>query len=277
MTEQSIDTGTGELICVIRERVAIITLNRPHAKNSLSSELTPAFRKLIRDFKDDSRVGALLVTGTGDAFCSGGDVNGMGDNAAPTQRTAEQRIADLREKQRTFTGALVALRKPTIAALPGVAAGAGMSLALACDIRIAAASASLVTAYLRIGFSGDYGISWLLTRTVGPARARELLLTSRRVDATSALGIGLVNEVVPDAELPARAFALAKSLAGGPRDAIRLIKDNLDQAMLVDFETSLDAEAVRMIEAGQSPDHREAVRAFIEKRKPVFTISQESR
>src|SRR5579872_1903714 len=108
MTEQMIDTGTGELICVIRERVAIITLNRPHAKNSLSSELTPAFRKLIRDFKDDPRVGALLVTGTGDAFCSGGDVKGMGDNTTPTQRTAEQRIADLREKQRSFTGALVA-------------------------------------------------------------------------------------------------------------------------------------------------------------------------
>jgi enoyl-CoA hydratase/carnithine racemase len=277
MTGQSIDTGTGELICVIRERVAIITLNRPHAKNSLSSELTPAFRKLIRDFKDDPRVGALLVTGTGDAFCSGGDVKGMGDNATPTQRTAEQRIADLREKQRTFTGALVALRKPTIAALPGVAAGAGMSLALACDLRIAAGSASLVTAYLRIGFSGDYGISWLLTRTVGPARARELLLTSARVDAATALGIGLVNEVVPDAELQARAFALARTLAEGPRDAIRLIKDNLDQAMLVDFETSLDAEAARMIEAGQSPDHREAVRAFIEKRKPVFTTSQAPR
>ena len=275
MTEQSIDTGTGELICVIRERVAIITLNRPHAKNSLSSELTPAFRKLIRDFKDDPRVGALLVTGGGDAFCSGGDVKGMGGNAAPTQRTAEERIADLREKQRTFTGALVALRKPTIAALPGVAAGAGMSLALACDIRVAAASASLVTAYLRIGFSGDYGISWLLTRTVGPARARELLLTSARVDATSALAIGLVNEVVPDAELQARAFALAKSLGEGPRDAIRLIKDNLDQAMRVDFETSLDAEAARMIEAGQSPDHKEAVRAFIEKRKPVFASARE--
>jgi len=276
MTEQRIDTGTQELLCVIRESVAIITLNRPHAKNSLSSELTPALRKLIRDFKDDPRVGALLITGTGDAFCSGGDVKGMGDNATSTQRTPEERIADLRVKQRTFTGALVALRKPTIAALPGVAAGAGMSLALACDLRIAAESASLVTAYLRIGFSGDYGISWLLTRTVGPAQARELLLTSRRVDATTALAIGLVNEVVPDAELTERAFALAKSLAEGPRDAMRLIKDNLDQAMLVDFETSLDGEAARMIEAGQSPDHTEAVRAFIEKRKPVFGSARAS-
>ena len=270
MTERHIETGTQELLCVIRERVAIVTLNRPHAKNSLSSELTPALRKLIRDFKDDAGVGALLITGADDAFCSGGDVKGMGDNATPTQKTPEERVADLRVKQRTFTGALVALRKPTIAALPGVAAGAGMSLALACDLRIAAENASLVTAYLRIGFSGDYGISWLLTRTVGPARARELLLTSKRVDARTALAIGLVNEVVPDAELKERAFVLAKSLADGPRDAIRLVKDNLDQAMLVDFETSLDGEAARMIEAGQSPDHKEAVRAFIEKRKPVF-------
>jgi enoyl-CoA hydratase/carnithine racemase len=145
-----------------------------------------------------------------------------------------------------------------------------MSLALACDLRIAAESASLVTAYLRIGFSGDYGISWLLTRTVGPARARELLLTGRRVDARTAERIGLVNQVVPDAELQNEAFALAKSLAEGPSDAIRLVKDNLDQATVVDFEASLDGEAARMIESGQSPDHKEAVRAFIEKRKPVF-------
>ena len=274
MADQTIDTGTHELLCAIRERVAIVTLNRPHAKNSLSSELTPALRQLIANFADDPRVGALMITGTGDAFCSGGDVKGMGDNAPRREVTAAERIADLRVKQRTLTGALVRWRKPTIAALPGVAAGAGMSLALACDVRIAAESASLVTAYLRIGFSGDYGISWLLTRTVGPARARDLLLTGRRVDARTAERIGLVNQVVPDAKLQDEAFALASGLAEGPSDAIRLVKDNLDQAMLVDFETSLDAEAARMIESGQSDDHKEAVRAFIEKRKPVFSAAR---
>jgi enoyl-CoA hydratase/carnithine racemase len=276
MTTQTIDTGTHELLCALRERVAIVTLNRPHAKNSLSSELTPALRKLIRDFADNPQVGALIITGTGDAFCSGGDVKGMGDNTSRRELSRDERIADLRVKQRTLTGALMAWRKPTIAALPGVAAGAGMSLALACDIRIAAESASLVTAYLKIGFSGDYGISWLLTRAVGPARARELLLTNKRVDARTAERIGLVNEVVPDADLHERAFALAKSLADGPADAMRLVKDNLDEAMLVDFETSLDGEAARMIESGQSPDHKEAVRAFIEKRKPVFAAGRTS-
>ena len=276
MTTQTIDTGTHELLCALRERVAIVTLNRPSAKNSLSSELTPALRKLIRDFADNPQVGALIITGTGDAFCSGGDVKGMGDNTSRRELSRDERIADLRVKQRTLTGALMAWRKPTIAALPGVAAGAGMSLALACDIRIAAESASLVTAYLKIGFSGDYGISWLLTRAVGPARARELLLTNKRVDARTAERIGLVNEVVPDADLHERAFALAKSLADGPADAMRLVKDNLDEAMLVDFETSLDGEAARMIESGQSPDHKEAVRAFIEKRKPVFAAGRTS-
>ena len=265
-----VETGTGELTCSVRERVAVITLNRPHARNSLSSELTPALRRLIRDFADDARVGALMITGAGDAFCSGGDVKGMGDAALRREVSLDDRIADLKAKQRTLTGALVRLRKPTVAALPGVAAGAGLSLALACDLRIAAASAVLLTAYLRMGFSGDYGISWLLTRAVGAARARELMLTNRRIDASTAAQMGLVNEVVPDSELRDKAFALARSLAEGPAEAMALMKDNLDQAILVDFETSLDAEAARMIRSGQTADHKEAVRAFIEKRKPVF-------
>jgi len=266
----TVETGTHELLCSIVERVAVITLNRPHAKNSLSSELTPALRILIRDFADDDRVGALMITGTGDAFCSGGDVKGMGDVVPRREVSLDERVADLQIKQRTLTAALVRLRKPTVAALPGVAAGAGLSLALACDLRIAAASAFLVTAYLRMGFSGDYGISWLLTRAIGGARARELMLTNRRVDANTAAQIDLVNEVVPDAELRDRAFAVARTLAEGPAEAIALMKDNLDQAMLVDFETSLDAEAARMIRSGQTADHKEAVRAFVEKRKPVF-------
>jgi enoyl-CoA hydratase/carnithine racemase len=149
-----VDTGTSELLCEIRGRVALITLNRPEARNALSDRLTPALRRMIKQCGDDPKVGALLITGAGNAFCAGGDVKGMGSNAAKAETTLEQRVAELRVKQRTLTGALVAVRKPTIAALPGPAAGAGLALALACDIRIAAESAIMATGYIRIGLTG---------------------------------------------------------------------------------------------------------------------------
>ena len=178
MTTQSVDTGTDELLCEIEERVATITLNRPDARNALSDRLTPALRRMIKQCGDDPTVGSILITGAGAAFCAGGDVKGMGDGAPKTEISLEDRIANLRTKQRTLTGALVAVRKPTVAALPGPAAGAGMAIALACDIRIAAESAIMSTGYARIGLTGDYGIAWLLTRLAGTARARELMFLS---------------------------------------------------------------------------------------------------
>jgi enoyl-CoA hydratase/carnithine racemase len=146
----------------------------------------------------------------------------------------EEKVADLQERQRLLTGALISVRKPTIAALPGPAVGAGLAIAMACDIRIAAQSAFVSTGYLRVGLSGDYGIAWLLTRLVGTARARELMFTAEKVDASRCEAIGLVNRVVPDAGLQEEAFALAKSMADGPAIAIRYMKDNLDEALLVD-------------------------------------------
>jgi enoyl-CoA hydratase/carnithine racemase len=163
------------------------------------------------------------------------------------------------------------VRKPTIAALPGAAAGAGLAIAMACDIRIAAQSAFVSTGYLRVGLSGDYGIAWLLTRLVGTARARELMFTADRVDATRCEAIGLVNRVVPDEKLQDEAFALARSMAEGPTIALRYMKDNLDEALLFDFATARDHEAERLIRTTMTPDHREAVQAFIEKRKAVFS------
>src|SRR6201994_3063177 len=196
-----IDTGTGELLCEIRDRVAVITLNRPEARNSLSDELTPALRRMIKRCGNDPEVGALLVTGAGTAFCSGGDVKGMGGKSTSQAATYSEKLARLIERQRTLTGVLVSLRKPTIAALPGPAAGAGLAIALACDIRIAAQSAIMSTGYARIGLTGDYGIAWLLTRLAGTARARELLFLSERIDARRCEALGLVNRVVPDEEL----------------------------------------------------------------------------
>jgi enoyl-CoA hydratase/carnithine racemase len=258
-----IDTGTTELLCSIRDRVAVVTLNRPEARNALSDRLTPALRRMVRLSAEDDRIGTLLITGAGTAFCAGGDVKGMAGRSGKEAMPIEARVADLRNKQRTLTGALVGLRKPTVAALPGPAAGAGLAIALACDMRIAARSAFIATGYLRIGLSGDYGISWLLSRTVGASRARELMLSSDRVDAVTAERIGLFNRVVDDEELQDTAFDVARRLAGQPAKALGLIKDNLDEAGSVDFLTSLDGEAGRMVTAARSEEHAEAVQAFI--------------
>jgi enoyl-CoA hydratase/carnithine racemase len=271
-TETKIDTGTDELLCVIRDRVAVITLNRPEVRNALSDNLSPALRAMIKTCGEDPDVGVLLLTGAGSAFCAGGNVKGMGAHRdkAKLAMSFDDKVADLQERQRLLTGALAALRKPTIAALPGPAAGAGLALALACDIRIAAQSAFVSTGYLRIALSGDYGIAWLLTRLVGTARARELMFTAEKVDADRCERIGLVNRVVPDDQLQAEAFALARSLAEGPTLALRYMKDNLDEALSFDFATARDQEAERLIRLTATADHREAVQAFIDKRRPVF-------
>ncbi|WP_371423360.1 enoyl-CoA hydratase [Tardiphaga sp.] len=271
-TVEAINTGTDELLCEIRERVAVITLNRPDARNSLSDHLTPALRTMIRVCGENPNVGALLITGAGTAFCSGGDVKGMGAHRrqAVLEISFDERVADLQERQRLLTGALVAVRKPTIAALPGPAAGAGLAIAMACDIRIAAQSAFVSTGYLRVGLSGDYGIAWLLTRLVGTARARELMFTAEKVEASRAEAIGLFNRVVPDDRLQNEAFALARGMAQGPTLALRYMKDNLDEALAFDFATARDHEAERLIRTTMTADHREAVQAFIEKRKPNF-------
>jgi enoyl-CoA hydratase/carnithine racemase len=270
--EIKIDTGTDELLCVIRDRVGIITLNRPEVRNALSDTLSPALRRMIRTCGENSEVGALLITGAGNAFCAGGNVKGMGAHRdkQKLEMSYEEKVADLQERQRLLTGALASMRKPTIAALPGPAVGAGLAIAMACDIRIAAQSAFVSTGYLRVALSGDYGIAWLLSRLVGTARAREMMFTSERVDAARCEQIGLVNRVVPDDKLHAEAFALAKSIADGPTLALRYMKDNLDEALLFDFATARDHEAERLIRLTTTADHKEAVQAFIDKRKPVF-------
>jgi enoyl-CoA hydratase/carnithine racemase len=266
-----IDTGTTELLCSVRDGVALITLNRPEARNAMSDRLTPALRTQIKERGEDPEVGAILITGAGTAFCSGGDVKGMGDRSAKKDMSFDERVADLRWRQAALTGALVAVRKPTIAALPGAAAGAGLAIALACDIRIAAKSAFVSTGYARVGLSGDYGIAWLLTRAIGSVRARELMFTAERVDAERCERIGLVNRVVDDGRLQDEAFAFAKSLAEGPRVALRNMKDNLDDALHIDYATALHREAERLVQSSRTADHKEAVRAFVEKRKPAFT------
>ncbi len=274
MNEPSqIDTGSDQLLACIEDGVGVITLNRPEARNALSSALTPALRRMIAAFGESEDVGAVLITGAGGAFCAGGDVKAMDDRAGSKPRGLDDAAADLRHRQRTLTGALIGLRKPTLAALPGPAAGAGLALALACDMRFAARSAFVSTGYARIGLTGDYGINWLLTRLVGTGRARELMFTAARIDVETCERIGLVNRVFDDDALMAETMAFARELAAGPRDALAGIKDNLDRALQLDFLAALDREADVLVRAARTDDHREAVRAFVEKRRPRFAAA----
>ncbi len=269
MTQKEIVTGSDQVLTVVKNGVAVITLNRPEARNALSSELTPALRKMIRKVGEDDEIGSILLTGAGDAFCSGGDIKRMGEGSGKPI-TFERKVSDLIERQRSLTGALFAISKPTIAALPGPATGAGLALALACDIRIAAESAFVSTGYARVGLSGDYGIAWLLTRLVGTSRAREFMYTADRIESDRCERLGLFNRVVPRAKLQREAFDFAARLAKGPRLAFALMKENLNQALEDDFTMALDAEAPRMLQSAETRDHLEAVKAFIEKREPKF-------
>ncbi len=272
----TIETGTEELLCRLEDRVAIITLNRPKKKNALSDHLTPALRQTLLDLETKREVGCILITGSGDAFCAGGDIGGMGGNASKDEEvserpTAEERVRALIHKQETLTLRLADHAKPTIAALPGVAAGAGLCIALACDIRVACRSAFVTTAYRNIGFSGDYGGSWLLTQLVGPSKAKELFFTGRRVQSDEALALGIFNNVFEDASFENEALDMAKQIASGPPIAIAFMKEHINRAVTGDLRSNLAMEADRLIRCAATSDHKEAVKAFMEKRTPVFT------
>ncbi len=252
--------------------VAVLTLNRPEARNALSPPMSQALIAAIAWAADEREIGAVLLTGAGNAFCAGGDVKAMGSTAPADQPkpTFEAQFQGLQHRHQGIAGALRKMSKPSIAALPGAAAGAGMAIALACDMRMAAKSAFLSTGYARIGLSGDYGIAWLLSRTVAPAVARALMLTSERVTSKQALRMGLINQRVDDKDLQTEALALATQLASGPQIAYKYLKANLDEALEIDHATAIDREADRLLKSRTTADHKEAVKAFAEKRPPRF-------
>jgi len=266
-----VDTGTTELLCEIRDRVALVTLNKPDKKNALGDVLSPALRQILLTLENRADVGCLMITGAGDAFCAGGDVSEMGGStSAKPQRTAQERVKELTERQLTLTGRLYHFAKPTIAALPGAAAGAGLSIALACDLRVAADNAFLLTAFRNVGLSGDYGATWFLPRLVGLARAKSLFYHSRRLTAPEAHSMGLLDEVFAAASFRLDAFAYAREIANGPTEALTRMKTNLQSGLGQTLEASLALEAKHMIESGSSDEATEAVRAFMKKRKPPF-------
>ena len=267
----TINTGTEELLCTIDQRVAVITLNKPHKKNALGDILTPALRQTLLELEDHHEVGCIMLTGAGDAFCSGGDVSGMGPDAINGQpMTKEERIEKLTNAQKTLTQRLHEHPKITVAALPGAAAGAGLSIALACDLRVASENAFLTTAFSRIGLSGDYGSSWFLTRLIGLAQAKELFYLSERINAEEAKSKGLVNQVFPQASFREQALAYAKKLANGPTQALSRMKKNLHLGLEQGLAESLVLEATHLVESMGTDESKEAISAFMEKRAPKF-------
>ena len=270
----TVNTGTDELLCSINQRVATITLNRPEKRNALSDKLTPALRQVLLDLETNNDVGCIVITGAGNAFCAGGDIGGMADNTnkkSGTQQTMQDRVRTLIHKQETLTMRLFNHSKPTIAALPGVAAGAGFCIALACDMRIAAASTFVTTAYRNIGFSGDYGGSWLLNQLVGPSKTKELFFTGRRIQSAEALALGIFNQVIEDAAFPEAVTELACQIASGPPIALGYMKENINSAIEGSLQDNLAREADRLMRCAVTDDHKEAVAAFMNKRPPVFT------
>jgi 2-(1,2-epoxy-1,2-dihydrophenyl)acetyl-CoA isomerase len=245
--------------------VATITLDRPEALNALTVPVKVALREALERLAVDRAVRAVILTGAGRAFCAGQDLaEREGPDAAPLD-------VELRERYNPIILALRAMGQPVIAAVNGVAAGAGASIAFACDLRIAAQDARFVLAFGRIGLVPDSGATWFLPRLVGQARAAELALVGDPITADEALRIGLVSRVVPNDELLPQARALADRIAAGAPMAVALTKGALERAASIDLETALEGEAKLQGIAGASADHAEGLAAFREKRAPRFT------
>jgi 2-(1,2-epoxy-1,2-dihydrophenyl)acetyl-CoA isomerase len=276
MTE--LDTGTDDLRARVDDGVAVLTMNRPERRNALSQAMLSALMTVLAQVETDDAVGCVVLTGAGGAFCAGGDVKGMaarqsgrsaqGGNGAGQQLDAA--VHRQRLSQRATSGRLWSMPKPTIAAIGGAAAGAGLSLALACDLRYAVPDAVLTTAFAKVGFSGDYGGSWFLTQLVGSGKAKELYYFSDRLGAAEAERLGIVNAIFPAADFDGEVMARARKLAAGPSIAYRYMKENLNRAVTGDLGECMDLEVTHHLHTSLTEDHREAAAAFIGKREPRF-------
>ena len=269
---KKVDTGTEHLLLEKGDGVAVLTMNRPEARNAMSGEMNEAMQKILAEVEVDPEIRCVVLTGAGKGFCAGGDVKGMASSGDGTvgQNTIDAAIHRQRVHQRATSGKLFKMPKPTIAALPGAAAGAGLSYALACDLRVMSKAAIMTTAFARVGFSGDYGGSYFMTQLIGSAKARELYMLSDRVSAEEALDLGLANWICEPEELMDKTMEIANRLANGPAVAYRYMKENLNRAMNGEVDDCLDLEATHHIHCGQTEDHRNATKAFVEKKEPIF-------
>jgi len=270
---ETVNTGTDDLLGELDDGVLTLTMNRPEARNAMSGEMTAAMSEQLASAELNPEVRCIVLTGAGKGFCAGGDVKGMAASGDGTvgSNTIDGAIHRQRVNQRATAGKLFGMPKPTIAALPGAAAGAGLSLALACDLRVMASNAIMTTAFGRVGFSGDYGGTFFMSQLVGTAKARELYFLSDRVSAEEALRLGLANWVCEADELTSKTKEIADRLAKGPTVAYRYMKENFARAISSgDVDDCLDLEATHHVHCGQTEDHRNATKAFVEKREPVF-------
>jgi 2-(1,2-epoxy-1,2-dihydrophenyl)acetyl-CoA isomerase len=255
-----------EIITTVSDKVATLTFNRPEKLNALNRELLTHSIDTLTKWSADSDIGAVVVTGVGRAFCAGGDVSMMASDDLPL----EQDIDRLRRMQE-LSWLLYNMPKVTIAVVNGFAMGAGLGICLSCDLRIASDQAKFGTAYAKVGFGGDFGTTWLLTRYVGAPKAKELFILGETIEAAEALRLGLVNQVLPADALESHAREIAFRVANGPLVSYRYMKANINAANSTDFRTMLDREAETHLRCGRTDDHKEGVRAFMEKRQPYFT------
>jgi 2-(1,2-epoxy-1,2-dihydrophenyl)acetyl-CoA isomerase len=260
-----------ELKVEVKNRVGILTLNRPDKLNALTKTMGDVAAATLKEWAASSEIGAVIVTGAGRGFCAGGDVSAMdrGTEMGAKGATLEQKVDSLRERQ-AWPWLLYTIPKVTIAVVNGPAAGAGLGLAMSCDLRIASDQARFGTAYARVGYGGDYGTTWQLTRLVGQAKAKELFFLPDMITAAEAQQLNLVNRVFPHEKLWDEAVAIAERIATGPLMSYRYMKANINASSTVDFRTMLDREAETHVRCGETEDHKEGVRAFMEKRQPVF-------
>ena len=269
----ALDTGTEELLAEIKDGVAVITMNRPHRRNAFSTGMISALGTVLAQVETDEAVGCVVLTGAAGAFSAGGDVKSMaaradeGNGSGPSLDAAIHRQ---RLSQRATSGRLWSMPKPTIAAIAGPAAGAGLSLALACDLRYAVPGAILTTAFAKVAFAGDYGGTWFLTQLVGSSKAKELYYFSERLSAEDAERLGIVNAIFPAADFEREVMDRARKLAEGPSIAYRYMKENLNRATFGELGDCMDLEVTHHAHTGLTEDHREAARAFTEKRQPTF-------
>jgi len=259
-------TADTDLLYEVKDRVATITLNRPDKLNAFTGPMITAWARVLQEAQQDDNVNVVVVTGAGRAFCAGGDVARMGEGEPSPLDHKNELWEHIHRVPRT----LEAMDKPVIAMVNGVAVGAGMGMALMCDLRIASDEARFSTGYVKVGLVPGDGDTYFLPRLIGTARALELLWTSDFVDAIHAERLGIVNHVVPAAELREFTYGLAARIAEGPQVPIRMIKRLVYQSLRLDLRTHLDLVSSHMAVVRQTADHAEGVRAFKDKRPPKF-------
>ena len=267
-TQSPPTTGTQTVSVQTAEGICTITLNRPDVLNAFNDQLTTELADALKNAERDAAVRVIIITGAGRAFSSGQDLGDLKTKYVPGH--VPQLGDDLRRRYNPIIKRIREMDKPVIAAVNGVAAGAGCSLALACDMRIASDQASFIEVFINVGLIPDSGSTFMLPRLVGLGKAMELCCTGQKVDAVEALRLGLVNQVVPAGELEAAVRKLAGKLAALPARAIALTKRLLNQSLQNSLEAQLEAEAYDQETAGKTADHYEGVIAFLEKRKPDF-------